>query len=153
MTTDNRTQRVIKMPLAWRVFGSLFLLAIPCELLWLWKPEAGLVGKAMVAVMIAISMIAGLELLSFRLILDEQQVSLRIWPRRNLRRLYRDISDIRISEGRATSIVFDPIPRSENLGEFCGSKLRIPASVMNPERLANFLNQKLIGSRTSRNEG
>jgi hypothetical protein len=107
----------------------------------------------MVAVMIAISMIAGLELLSFRLILDEQQVSLRIWPRRNLRRLYRDISDIRISEGRATSIVFDPIPRSENLGEFCGSKLRIPASVMNPERLANFLNQKLIGSRTSRNEG
>jgi hypothetical protein len=147
-TKPSTNQCITTMPFAWKLFGIVCLLAIPVEVLWLWEPNSGYVSKLMVLAIAVISLIGGVELLSFRLVLDEKQISIRRWPRLGLTKSYSDISDIRVRGELSTVVIFKT--NSSTVDRQIGDgviRIKIPASAIKPARLSELLNRKISGVR------
>jgi hypothetical protein len=147
MTSNPSTsQSVITMPLGWRIFGAACLLAIPFELVWLWDANSGYIGKLMTLIIVIVSLVGGVDLLSFRLILDDKQMSLRRWPRGGFVRSYSDILDIRLRGQRATILIFKPDSRKVDHRASGGQvRAEIPAFAITPTTLSALLKQKISG--------
>jgi hypothetical protein len=140
-TNLNTTRRVITMPFAWKVFGFVCLLAILVELSWLREPNSGYVYKLIILTIIVITLVAGVELLFFRLILDDAQMSMRRWPGVGFVRNYSDILDIRVRGQRARIVIFRPeVSAMDPHKKF---RAKIPASAIKPAELCDFLNRKI----------
>jgi len=127
------------MPHGWKAFGIACLLITPAEIKWFWDPGSGLVGNWEVVVIVLVSIFAGLEALSFRLVLGDQYVSLRRWPKFTVTRPYSEIVDLRIRERISTAVIFAADQKGGRR-----TKLTIPASYIDPGVLCEFLNRKML---------
>jgi hypothetical protein len=132
------------MPNAWRVFGLLCLLAIPVEFITLWEANSGLLSKFMVLGLAVMCFLGGVQLLAFRLILDDQNISLVTWPGFKFVGYYKDIEDIRVRGTRSTLVIFRSFPASTGVNSSnVRRKVKIPASAIGPASLCEFLNSKI----------
>jgi hypothetical protein len=133
------------MPLAWKSFGVVCLLATLVEFSWLREPNSGYIYKLIILTLIVISVVGGVEVLSFRLTLDDAQISMRRWPRIGFVRDYSDILDLRVRGQRATIVIFGPDVSA--MDRHSRIRATIPASAIEPAELCDFLNRKISESR------
>lgn len=138
------------MSIVWRIFGYACVLLSPFEVLWLWGQGLSTAIKIQILAAALIMLIAGLEILWLRVVIIDSTVYVRRFLKRTVIFGYGDITDIRIREGRSTTIFLrncaNPLI-DDHTATDKSIKCTIPASVIRPRVLCEILNQGIADSR------